>query len=200
MFGYCIANEQCKGSKVYLRGDDVVSIIARGLDFMVEGMLRGLDIPEVNIGYLEMLHEELKAYGKIARKGNKAKGVDYKKLVAELKMGAQVSWFPTLQNLQTVAYRQVSGNILASVAALLREWTELGVTLGLTVAKERERHEREARHRCSWDECKKHEVDVPQSELKVCSGCAETRYCSRACQKSDWLQGGHKPRCGKRIK
>ena len=107
---------------------------------------------------------------------------------------------PALFLLQWAIIGRMCVSVGASVAALLREWTELGVTLGLTVAKERERHEREARHRCSWVECKKHEVDVPQSELKVCSGCAETRYCSRACQKSDWLQGGHKPKCGKRIK
>ena len=65
------------------------------------------------------------------------------------------------------------------------------------IQKERERHEREARHKCSWVECDKHEVEVPRSELKTCAGCGETRYCSRACQKNDWSR--HKPAC-RRIK
>jgi len=41
--------------------------------------------------------------------------------------------------------------------------------------------------------CFKREDEV--QELKQCSGCKQTRYCSRACQQFDWNEGGHSREC-----
>lgn len=41
--------------------------------------------------------------------------------------------------------------------------------------------------------CFKREDEV--LELKQCSGCKQTRYCSRACQQFDWNEGGHSREC-----
>ncbi|KAF7310189.1 MYND-type domain-containing protein [Mycena indigotica] len=35
----------------------------------------------------------------------------------------------------------------------------------------------------------------PESEFKRCSGCRVVVYCSEACQKVDWREGGHKKGC-----
>ncbi|KAJ7055554.1 Alpha/beta hydrolase family-domain-containing protein [Mycena amicta] len=37
-----------------------------------------------------------------------------------------------------------------------------------------------------------------KSELQRCSGCRSFQYCSRACQKHDWRQGGHREACSLR--
>jgi hypothetical protein len=33
-------------------------------------------------------------------------------------------------------------------------------------------------------------------EFKVCPQCKTARYCGDACQKQDWIAGGHKEMCG----
>lgn len=35
------------------------------------------------------------------------------------------------------------------------------------------------------------------TEVKVCNECNRMAYCSRACQRDDWLNGGHKLNCCK---
>ncbi|EJK66096.1 hypothetical protein THAOC_13000 [Thalassiosira oceanica] len=35
---------------------------------------------------------------------------------------------------------------------------------------------------------------VPRSQLRVCTGCMNAEYCSRACQRADWSR--HKNQCG----
>ncbi|KAJ7055564.1 hypothetical protein C8F01DRAFT_453714 [Mycena amicta] len=34
-----------------------------------------------------------------------------------------------------------------------------------------------------------------KSELQRCSACRSSQYCSRACQRHDWRQGGHREAC-----
>ena len=36
-------------------------------------------------------------------------------------------------------------------------------------------------------------------DFKVCPQCKTARYCSDACQKQDWITGGHKATCGKAV-
>ena len=45
---------------------------------------------------------------------------------------------------------------------------------------------------CCW--CNK---SLGRRERKQCNGCHHMTYCSRACQKKDWLNGGHSISCGK---
>ena len=195
---YYLQEAQRKDSDIRLRGEDIVSIIARSLDFVAEGMSHGFSVVPDHEDYLRLMRNELETYISIVKADSEGRGYGYElKLIPGLKIGARRSWWPALQNLQTAAYRQGPGTRSRIIPTLLKEWTELGTLLGLAVEKERERHEREARHKCSWVECDKHEMEVPRSELKTCAGCGETRYCSRACQKNDWSR--HKPAC-RRIK
>ena len=45
---------------------------------------------------------------------------------------------------------------------------------------------------CCW--CNK---PLGRKERKQCDGCNRMTYCSRACQKEDWVNGGHKLSCCK---
>ncbi|KAJ6455179.1 hypothetical protein C8R45DRAFT_1188328 [Mycena sanguinolenta] len=46
---------------------------------------------------------------------------------------------------------------------------------------------------CDDPECAK---IYPKHDLKRCSGCLTTYYCSQACQTNDWRRGGHRLTCG----
>ena len=73
---------------------------------------------------------------------------------------------------------------------------------------------------CMWWGCESHreETEAPV-RLLACKGCGEVRYCGRDCQRMyvalfyaenehlltfknirDWLKGGHKKWCGRRVK
>ena len=100
-----------------------------------------------------------------------------KGLVAGLKAGARVHWWPTLAQLRK-AKRSDS-----SQQHLLDLWKGFGAVLGLNMNEERQRHEEEARTRCSWRDCpsRDHVINEKPS-LRKCAGCGEVRYCSRECQ------------------
>ncbi|VDB92129.1 unnamed protein product [Peniophora sp. CBMAI 1063] len=53
---------------------------------------------------------------------------------------------------------------------------------------------------CAWRECEFHGVKGVGPKLMGCKGCGEVRYCGRECQRRDWRAGGHKTRCGTRLK
>jgi len=38
---------------------------------------------------------------------------------------------------------------------------------------------------------------LTRTEVKLCNGCNKMVYCSRACQRDDWLNGGHRLTCNK---
>ncbi|KZV61530.1 hypothetical protein PENSPDRAFT_658836 [Peniophora sp. CONT] len=202
LYLYFISEVQTHRLKLRLRGEDVVSVMARGLDIVAEGLTRGSPVALENWDHLRSMLEELGTYKAIMKSAETSSGGGHdhrSKLVPGFRAGARADWWPSLQRLQTAAYKQGPGKRDETIATIMQEWTELGTVLGLSAEKERERHEREARHRCSWVACEKHGVEVPQGDLRTCAGCGETRYCSRPCQKSDWTQGGHKQRC-KRLK
>lgn len=48
---------------------------------------------------------------------------------------------------------------------------------------------------CSHPYCNK--VEMHMKEFLVCAKCKCACYCSRACQKAHWKNGGHKKECGK---
>ncbi|KZV62355.1 hypothetical protein PENSPDRAFT_692605 [Peniophora sp. CONT] len=52
---------------------------------------------------------------------------------------------------------------------------------------------------CSWRECKYHNC-LASKKRPACKGCGEVRYCGWKCQRSDWVEGGHKAHCGRRLK
>ncbi|KZV61534.1 hypothetical protein PENSPDRAFT_693346 [Peniophora sp. CONT] len=52
---------------------------------------------------------------------------------------------------------------------------------------------------CSWRECKYHDCAAP-TKRAACKGCGEVRYCGWKCQRRDWVEGGHKAHCGRRLK
>ncbi|VDB94875.1 unnamed protein product [Peniophora sp. CBMAI 1063] len=108
--------------------------------------------------------------------------------------GARTHWWPTLSKLRKAK------RIEPNHQSLFDLWVGFGAVLGLDANRERQRHEEEERTRCSWRECP-HRGNAVQDKptTKKCTGCAETRYCSRECQLRDWKEGGHKARC-KRIK
>ena len=103
------------------------------------------------------------------------------KLLEGLKAGASRDWWPTLRKLQ--CSREKAGPGSDRHGPLIARWTELGTTLGFSEEKEHSRHEREKRRHCSWEQCEYHRDRLASSELKVCRGCGESRYCGQPCQK-----------------
>ncbi|VDC00741.1 unnamed protein product [Peniophora sp. CBMAI 1063] len=81
---------------------------------------------------------------------------------------------------------------------LLEAWQSLGHAMHLNEAQEKRDYEAECRRaaerRCSWPQCVYHS-NKPPAKTRVCKGCDEVRYCSRACQKKDWKEGDHRTRC-----
>ena len=100
-------------------------------------------------------------------------------LVTELKAGARVHWWPTLMHLRKAKHYD------SSQRHLLDLWKGFGGVLGLDISQERQRHEEEARTRCSWYGCPRRGQSADDQEapnLRKCAGCGEVRYCSRECQ------------------
>ncbi|KZV70228.1 hypothetical protein PENSPDRAFT_455102 [Peniophora sp. CONT] len=111
------------------------------------------------------------------------------------KLSLRREWYPTLKALREMedAGPQLGG--------LLEAWQALGDAMDLDEAREKLEFEHESKRaadrRCSWNECQYHAKKPPKT--RVCVGCNEARYCSRACQRKDWREGGHRARC-KRLK
>lgn len=40
-------------------------------------------------------------------------------------------------------------------------------------------------------------MSLGRTEVKECNGCSRMTYCSKECQKKDWLNGGHNLTCNK---
>ncbi|KZV77762.1 hypothetical protein PENSPDRAFT_645365 [Peniophora sp. CONT] len=118
-----------------------------------------------------------------------------RKLFAQCRSSAPTKWYPALNALQVSAYRGVMDEDLSRL--LINAWLLFGLAVGLRPDKERARFERLKRVHCAWSLCAHHYAE-PDVQLKACQGCGEVRYCSRACQKSDWK--AHKGRCGNRVK
>ncbi|KZV64830.1 hypothetical protein PENSPDRAFT_156226 [Peniophora sp. CONT] len=106
--------------------------------------------------------------------------------------GASAVWYGFIE---TAHARFDSGIITSSpISYIVRVWRQFGKVLGFDEGSERVR----ATHICAWILCTFH--TTPSSKpLMVCKGCREKRYCSSACQRSDWKQGGHRVRC-RRLK
>ena len=51
--------------------------------------------------------------------------------------------------------------------------------------------------KCLWKECKNRAKDMESERLRKCDGCRVARYCSKSCQKKDWVLGDHKYICHK---
>ncbi|VDC02283.1 unnamed protein product [Peniophora sp. CBMAI 1063] len=105
-----------------------------------------------------------------------------------LRQGFREHWYSTLLFLRRTRARATS---IREHDKVLDFWRKLGEDLGFDEAKQREEYERELRRalrRCSRKECPYHAKEPPVS-LRVCKGCTDARYCSRACQRQDWKEG-----------
>ncbi|KZV71623.1 hypothetical protein PENSPDRAFT_398489 [Peniophora sp. CONT] len=111
-------------------------------------------------------------------------------------------WYPTLHVLRSQREDNMwRGQNRERLANLEEAWTALGTSIALDEETEKRDYEREVKKMtqvCAWKECKYHS-EKPPTALHNCKGCGEVKYCSRACQKRDWLEGEHKVRC-RRIK
>ncbi|GJE93116.1 zinc finger MYND domain-containing protein [Phanerochaete sordida] len=47
---------------------------------------------------------------------------------------------------------------------------------------------------CAWRECLCF-GEKPHHKLRKCNGCQSAMYCSKKCQRRDWIEGGHKGSC-----
>ena len=43
--------------------------------------------------------------------------------------------------------------------------------------------------------CNKQQLNWPRDKLKICKGCNMARYCSKKCQKYDWVRNKHRLIC-----
>ncbi|KZV63748.1 hypothetical protein PENSPDRAFT_200132 [Peniophora sp. CONT] len=170
-------------TEITVRGEDVVSMLARGTDMLAEGKGQGSFFLVQNL---------LKEYSLLLTQWSLRELAP--ELVSGLIRGMRKEWVPTLKILRATRILDKSGN--RDWNGLVDAWTALGRNLGLEERKEVQRLD--GRKHCSWRDCKYNVEEA--SRLSTCQGCGETRYCSRECQKSDWSAGKHKLLCGKRVK
>ncbi|KZV64828.1 hypothetical protein PENSPDRAFT_690418 [Peniophora sp. CONT] len=121
----------------------------------------------------------------------------FPKSVVESLVGNEIReasmWYGVIE---TMRGRFPGGIDIPAVAEVLDGWIMFGKALGFEESIERDR--RPLARTCSWRDCV--HFTVPASKpLMVCKGCKENRYCSTACQRSDWKQGGHRVKC-RRLK
>ena len=138
-----------------------------------------------------------------------------REFLAGLRARARQEWWPCLTRLQVAHYRAKKSKLHAM---LLERWTEFGSALDLEEERERKRHRKEQRVFCSWPSCE-FNTKEPPSKVLLCQGCGEVQYCGKDCQRMyvflirlcptvvlilslrrDWNRGGHKQKCGTRIK
>ncbi|KZV61525.1 hypothetical protein PENSPDRAFT_658831, partial [Peniophora sp. CONT] len=177
-----------------LRGDDVVTILSLGVDLLAaDGGVRVEN--DLDTDFCERLNDYTRAWKrkkeyKIAEGSPKLLQTFHN----DMKARARLDWWPSLHRMQIMVHRG-GANIKPQMRKLAENWEAFGKALGLDPAKERARHERDARNRCAWRECQHHREKPDDIVLSTCKGCGEVRYCGRECQKSDWSKGGHKVRC-----
>ncbi|VDB83708.1 unnamed protein product [Peniophora sp. CBMAI 1063] len=187
---------------VYLRGEYVISEVARAVDLLSqEGVKLGplkANIPGTR--FENPVEQRLLDINRLIEALKRHKGRGSKPFLKSMKDGAMAEWWPSMQALQTVQYRLSNSPQRHMLSGVLRQWENLGKGLGLGEEEERKRFRREAAHRCSWYACEHHRSAPDASVvLKKCSGCGDSHYCSRECQRSDWNKGGHKSQC-RRLK
>ncbi|KZV71714.1 hypothetical protein PENSPDRAFT_751521 [Peniophora sp. CONT] len=110
-----------------------------------------------------------------------------------MRQGFREHWYPTLAFLRQTRTYSTS---VPEHNGISETWKRLGEELGFEEMKQKAQYERELRkglRRCSRKDCSYHKDDSLTS-LRICKGCADVRYCSVSCQRSDW-KGGHKLKC-----
>ncbi|KZV64840.1 hypothetical protein PENSPDRAFT_656273, partial [Peniophora sp. CONT] len=77
---------------------------------------------------------------------------------------------------------------------LLDDWLKIGDIFSMNETSQRSLATAWRARQCSWRSCVYH-AKPSEKPLLVCKGCKDARYCSAACQRSDWKQGGHRTEC-----
>ncbi|VDB90142.1 unnamed protein product [Peniophora sp. CBMAI 1063] len=104
-------------------------------------------------------------------------------------------WYDVLLSLRRTARHNPTWT---TYTTLLDLWGKLGKALGIDEASQRDIEAAHRARQCWWPSCPAH-LRPSEKPLLVCKGCKEARYCSAACQRSDWKQGGHRAEC-RRVK
>ncbi|KZV60315.1 hypothetical protein PENSPDRAFT_760082 [Peniophora sp. CONT] len=117
----------------------------------------------------------------------------------EYKRGLRREWYPLLQSLdQLIKQQRATAKSVVTRLQVRMAWCRVGtIGMGLDEDEERKDYEKRATKLCSWRECQWHIVEPPEPP-RACTGCGETRYCSKSCQTRDW-KSGHKQMC-RRLK
>ncbi|KZV63040.1 hypothetical protein PENSPDRAFT_223958 [Peniophora sp. CONT] len=180
-------------SVCHIPGEYLIDIIASGLH---DAVSHGYGYPEELFG--ESLCEDMAIIARFfndVRKNPKRFKPEARALFEQCRSSAPTQWYAALHAVQVAGYRGFMDQDLCRL--ITNGWTVFGQALGLRPDKERARLQRLKRVHCAWTLCA-HHCTEPDVQLKACQGCGDVRYCSRACQKSDWK--GHKGQCGNRLK
>ncbi|KZV64846.1 hypothetical protein PENSPDRAFT_156568 [Peniophora sp. CONT] len=104
-------------------------------------------------------------------------------------------WYDEIRSMRMVLRHNPTW---ATYTTALEAWLKLGDAFGIDETSQRDLEAAQRARQCSWRVCAFH-MTPSEKPLLVCKGCKEARYCSAACQRSDWKQGGHRTEC-RRVK
>ncbi|VDB84938.1 unnamed protein product [Peniophora sp. CBMAI 1063] len=184
----CVLRHDLVDSIVNVEGSLLLAALTREIHLVVD------DCSEFERQNRERLYHQIQMYTRTMKTKDRRSHV--RTFVTQVKTNARTDWWPNLARLQASHYRAKNDRLLN---LLLTGWSAFGQACGLEEEKERRRHRREGRTFCSWPACE-YSMAKPSVKLSLCQACGEAQYCGRECQKKDWNQGGHKKRCGNRLK
>ncbi|VDB99926.1 unnamed protein product [Peniophora sp. CBMAI 1063] len=115
----------------------------------------------------------------------------------ELQQAISAMWYRVLKRIRDMSAVRPADESLRTLIVL---WREFGTRADLNEKAERRAYDdaKLAAQKCAWTACEWHKTP-PSTSTRLCVGCGEVRYCSKACQVKDWKEGGHKARC-RRLK
>ncbi|VDC03326.1 unnamed protein product [Peniophora sp. CBMAI 1063] len=177
------AQDKMDMSNVTVRGDDIITFLARGTELISRG--NPPDLYDLITGSLQLM-------GVYAR----AELCDIAPtLVDDLLRRTVTEWIPVLNILDMGFYRR---RIPEDVYKKLRDaWMTFGSqVMNLDEDRERKRHQDAMQKFCSYPACQFYRKE-PNVDLSSCSGCGGARYCGKECQRGDWKV--HKKTCRKVV-
>ncbi|KZV62353.1 hypothetical protein PENSPDRAFT_658201 [Peniophora sp. CONT] len=197
-----LASASLPPQSVGLRGEDVLDIFANGVGLLAEKGGTGFNDTDalLCVTLSRFMNDWSRFYvERQALEEAQERRPRHERVFREsMRSRARAVWWPSLRGAQNTKYLNGHKNI-PQMARLTDTWASFGRALGLDASKEQARHEKATLGRCAWRDCQYHKK-AADTVLLSCKGCGEVRYCGRVCQKHDWSKGGHKARCGRRLK